>query len=147
MFNIIEFNEENEKDAFKLSVCKSQQHFIETFHETLIQQQTNAYQIKWEIKLIYKEELLIGYVMYGINPNDDLWVDRFMIDCKYQDQGYGFYAFEAVLQYLKAVYPTIEKVFLSIKPDNAKAMRLYEKLGFTYTDLLDGDEPIYMKKT
>ena len=146
MFRFETLNKDNEKEALKLSVCESQKEYIETFFEALNQKLTNAYQMAWEIKLIYKNQTLIGYVMFALNPTNDLWIDHYMIDCKYQGQGYGYHAFEALLQFLKNEFPTIKQCYLSIKPNNLKAIRLYEKLGFSNTHLYDKDEVVYIIK-
>ena len=139
-------NHVNQKEAQYLSVCESQKHWIETFNQILLDQINRAYDIDWHIQLIYFNDVLIGYFMYGINPNQDLWLDRFMIDCKHQNKGYGFLALNHLITYFSNTYPHIKNLYLSIKPNHIIAIKLYEKIGFIKTNHLDGDEIVYVKK-
>lgn len=84
-------------------------------------------------RAIYAGNRMIGFVMYEYDPDDGCyWIPRFMIDIRYQGQGYGKAAIQAVLDELHAQRPDTP-VMLSITPDNEVARNLYLSLGFEDT--------------
>lgn len=95
---------------------------------------------------IYLEDVVIGFVMVDYDPTlpaeDKYWVPRFMIDQRYQGQGYGKTAMRIVIEKLCA-NEDCERIRLSTEPDNIPAIRFYESLGFKNTGvLLDESEVI-----
>ncbi len=77
----------NWRSIVALKVNENQQNFIES----------NAYSLaEWKFvpdfhpKAIYDNNKLIGFAMYGYFEKELVFgVDRFMIDYKYQNKGYG----------------------------------------------------------
>ena len=90
---------------------------------------------------IYNDDILVGFVMYGIEPrdNNEYWIDRFMIDEKFQKKGFGRKALEIVIDTIKED-KTHNKIKISTNPENIVARKLYAKLGFYETGELHGDE-------
>lgn len=90
---------------------------------------------------IYSDEIPIGFIMYGIEPrdNNEYWIDRLMIDEKYQKNGFGTKALEMVIEKIKQD-KTHNKIKISTNPENAIARKLYSKLGFYDTGELNDDE-------
>jgi len=90
---------------------------------------------------IYHDDKPVGFIMYGIDPrdNDEYWIDRFMIDEKYQRNGFGNKALEMVIDIIKQD-KTHDKIKISTNPENMVARKLYAKLGFCETGELHGDE-------
>lgn len=77
--------------------------------------------------------------------NYNLW--RLMIDKNYQNKGYGKEAVRLALKFIKT-FPCGEAKYcwLSYKPENKAASRLYRSFGFTETGEMDGEEFIAILK-
>ncbi len=118
-----------------LSVHAEQCHFIETSLQCLNDAKSNAYKMKWDFYGIYIHDELIGFAMHGKDRLlffTQVWLDRFMIDKKYQGKGYGKKSMNLILQKMYDDY-NCKKIYLSVHEDNYPAIELYEKLGFTKT--------------
>lgn len=85
----------------------------------------------------------IGFTLYGPSEDDEgntvYMLRRFMIDVRFQGQGYGTKALTVILEEMKKHY-NCEEVYLSIVSENEKALHVYEKAGFTSTGIEIGDE-------
>lgn len=72
--------------------------------------------------------------MYGFSeeypPEGRLWLDRLLIDARFQGRGYGRAALEALLERLPE-YPE-KDVYLSVIEGNDVATWLYEQYGFRF---------------
>lgn len=107
---------------------------------------------------IYHDAALVGFLMIGYDT-DDFWDDapniakgsynlwRLMIDRKYQRQGYGKGAVALALNFVRT-FPCgeAEYCWLSYRPENAAAKKLYHSFGFTETGDMDGEEAIAVLK-
>lgn len=91
-------------------------------------------------KAIYSFDTLVGFIMYEYDKkNKKGHIARLMIATEYQDNGYGSKALSLVLKELQK-QKGIKKVDISYRPDNEKARKCYEKLGFIETvDVDDGE--------
>ena len=129
---IREVNEENLEEVLGLDVAESQQSFIESTRECL----EDALNYKNYVPVgLYREKVLVGFAMYGSfgeGENTRVWLDRFLIDQRFQNQGLGHLMLEKLIEHLEAVY-ACENLFLSLYKDNKKALHLYEKFGFKFT--------------
>ena len=77
--------------------------------------------------------------MYGYFPEPapgKLWLDRLLIDKKYQGKGYGKQAVLVLLERLQAEYVS-DKVYLSVYENNLHAIRLYQQIGFCFNGEYD----------
>ena len=105
---------------------------------------------------IYDDEKPVGFLMIGHNVaplyeiagetapeiskgNYTLW--RFMIDKKYQKQGYGRKAIQLALDFIRS-WPCgkAEYCALSYEPENEVAKKLYASFGFWENGEMDEDE-------
>ena len=106
-------NNRNRKEAEDLSVFSEQSGFIESVSECL----KEADELKlWRPVGIYDGSTLIGFAMYGYFPEPapgQLWLDRLLIDKKYQGKGYGKQAVLALLDKLRTEYQR-DTVYLSV---------------------------------
>jgi len=96
---------------------------------------------------ICNDDVVVGFVMYGTEPQDDneYWIDRFMIDEKYQKNGYGEKALQMLINTIKQD-KSHDKIKISTNPENMVARKLYAKLGFCETgELHDGEELMILK--
>ena len=90
---------------------------------------------------IYNNDNPVGFIMYGIEPrdNNEYWIDRLMIDEKFQKNGFGEKVLEMVIETIKQE-KTHNKIKISTNPENMVARNLYAKLGFYETGELHDDE-------
>ena len=115
-----------------------------------------AYAERWWTPLaIYADETMVGFLMFGCWPEAPLapeygshnpprgpgvyYLLRFMIDGRYQGQGYARSALEILIAQLKA---RPEAVVLEVDYDlsNEIAARLYRRVGFEPTGLMEEGE-------
>ncbi|MHB0883742.1 GNAT family N-acetyltransferase [Paenibacillus sp. SEL1] len=82
-------------------------------------------------KAIYNDDELIGFTMYGLDPDDgNYWVYRFMIDERFQGQSYGYNAMLLVIDEIRKASDRTDVIMIGYKPDNELARKLYSKTGF-----------------
>ena len=65
-----------------------------------------------------------------------MWLDRFLIDKRFQGRGYGKPTLKLLIERLVNEY-NCTKIYLSIYDDNVNAIKLYEDLGFKFNGELD----------
>jgi diamine N-acetyltransferase len=96
-------------------------------------------------RVIYAGDRVVGFLMYDAGtPRDkprEATIYRFMIDRKYQGEGYGRAALSAALAEIRAI-PKVEKVSISYLPDNQIAKRFYASFGFKEVGLDEDDEMV-----
>jgi RimJ/RimL family protein N-acetyltransferase len=70
----------------------------------------------------------IGHV--NLSKRNDNWYETQIIigKKKYQEKGYGAKAIKELIN--EAKYGGIFKIYLEVRPDNLRAIRVYEKCGF-----------------
>ncbi|GEM_PF-656529 len=91
---------------------------------------------------IYHNDEMVGYVLYGPDYDEEryqpvFWVGRLMIAETQRNKGYGRAVMHKIIAEARRLgYP---EVGLSTGPDNAKAIGLYESLGFHATEIDDGE--------
>lgn len=89
---------------------------------------------------IYDGDKPVGYTMYGYYEEDDrYYINRLMMDKKYQKKGYGRSAMHAIIDAMWAI-PKCDVIYISFVPGNDIARDLYISLGFVDNDeILDGE--------
>jgi diamine N-acetyltransferase len=110
----------------------------------------SVYEKDWIIKGIAKDDLLIGFAMYGYCEDlDGYELCRFMIDQHYQGMGYGKKALRAIIEEMFQRFGCGE-IYLSTSPRNSRGKYIYEKAGFISTGEScgtgDGIEDIFCLK-
>ncbi|EPY6469570.1 GNAT family N-acetyltransferase [Clostridium sporogenes] len=131
----------NWRSIVALKVNEDQQNFIES----------NAYSLaEWKFvpdfhpKAIYDNNKLIGFAMYGYFEKETrLWLDRFMINYKYQNKGYGKASLQLLVSIMIKEYKC-NKIYLSTFKDNIGAIKLYEKFGFEFNGEFDENGELIM---
>lgn len=94
-------------------------------------------------KAIYHEETMIGYTLYGVDPDDkNYWMYRFMIDERYQGKGFGLVAVCKVIEEIRNSKDRTDLLILGYRPENERAKRLYSKAGFIEEGLAPWGEMI-----
>ena len=135
---------DNYDDVLKLKVAKEQKEYIVPNSDSLI----HAFFAMTENKAqifpfgIYLGKTPVGFMMiardvpwieqYYSSPAKYYYIWRFMIDKRYQGNGYGKEAMLQALDFIRTVPPAgeAEYCWLSYEPENTVAQKLYASLGF-----------------
>ncbi|HYF66021.1 MAG TPA: GNAT family N-acetyltransferase [Herpetosiphonaceae bacterium] len=123
---------ENARACIGLAVGAEQARFVASNAASLVQ---SKFEPHWLTKAIYDGETMVGFVMYGRDPDFGWGVLRLMIDESFQGRGYGRAAMRLVLAEIRAAGG--DSVGVSYEADNGVARRLYHSLGFVET----GEQP------
>lgn len=134
---IREVTEENLKGILSLSVNEAQKSYIESTKQCLEDAlEYSCYQPAG----LYRDGDLVGFAMYGLFPregqNGRVWLDRYLIDERFQGQGLGSIMLEALITHLVKLYHC-DKIYLSLYDDNQHALNLYQKFKFKFNGELD----------
>lgn len=96
--------------------------------------------------IVFIHDVAIGYIQYyHINrkhektgswlpaelPKTTVGTDQFIGEEDYLGKGYGTRFIKEFISYLHEIEPTITTVIVDPDPENAAAIRCYEKVGFT----------------
>ncbi|SDF16645.1 spermine/spermidine N-acetyltransferase [Fontibacillus panacisegetis] len=144
---IRERSKENLKEILSLRVSEVQKSYIESTEQSLEDAtECNFYRPAG----LYRDGVLVGFSMYGYFPtegrNGRVWLDRFLIDEKYQGQGLGSIMLKAVISHLIKLYQCNE-IYLSLYETNQRALHLYQKFGFHFNGEKDiNGEYVMVKK-
>ncbi|WP_315906653.1 GNAT family N-acetyltransferase [Priestia koreensis] len=134
----------NELLVRNIKIKREQEHFIETVDQCL--QEASTYS-EWQPIAIYNDDIIIGFAMYGsFGDSCDTWIDRIMIDEKYQGKGYGKTAMKQLIDHVSKEYG-VNVVYLSIIEENRQAYHLYTKIGFTFINERDPNGELIFKYT
>ncbi|PEP73616.1 spermidine acetyltransferase [Bacillus toyonensis] len=124
----------NWEEAIRLSVKEEQQIFIASNLYSIAEVQflDNFY-----AKGIYLDEKMIGFTMFGIDPDDNnYWIYRLMIDENFQGKGIGKQAISLVIDEIRRNNHTnISLIMIGYAPENLTAKFVYKKVGFIETEL------------
>lgn len=134
---IREVTKKNQKEILALHVGGAQKSYIEPTEQSL----KDAVKYKpFHPAGLYKDGELVGFAMYGFFPREGekgrVWLDRYLIDERFQGQGLGRIMLEALIEYLVKLYHCNE-IYLSVYENNLIAQRLYQKLGFHFNEERD----------
>lgn len=109
-----------------------QESYIETVEQCL--QEAAALPL-WRPLAIYANGQLAGFAMYGLWKEEGetgrVWLDRFLIDARFQGRGIATAALPLLMDRLFAEYGH-DALYLSLYADNKAAEHVYTKLGFRY---------------
>lgn len=121
---------ENYQSIVELQIEDFQKDFIETPLECLEEAKEEDF---WRPIGIYNKDTLVGFAMYGQCKIDHrVWLDRFLIDKRYQSKGYGKKAFGLLVERIFLEYHCTN-IYLSLYEDNQTAIGLYKSFGFVFT--------------
>lgn len=133
----------NFESVISLSVTEEQSQFVAPNIYSIAQ--SKIYD-ETTIKAIYKNEDVVGFVMYGRDNESEKrepWLIRFMVDARFQKQGIGRIAMQKILNEMQQHYEG-ESIYLSTGPNNFKVITFYESFGFVYTNIIQHDEAVYV---
>lgn len=132
MFKAVTY--ETLKEVCMLSVKDDQVSFIESNAYSIAESKFND---EWNTIGIYIDDILVGFAMYGyISSEKRVWLDRFMIDGRFQGKGYGRNVIKELINKIFNDFKC-DEIYLSIFDDNLNALKLYNSLGFKANGELD----------
>lgn len=123
---------QNARACIQLRVAPDQERFVASNAESLIQAKFEPH---WQTKAIYNGDTMVGFTMYGYDPEFGWGVLRLMTDAAYQGRGYARAAMQAVLEHIRREGGT--SVGISYEDENEVARQFYKSLGFAET----GEQP------
>ena len=142
---------DNWTDLIKLNVRDEQKHFVASNLYSIAQAQFgDDYQGHWDLFPfgIYADNAPVGFLMYALNfehPKQQAFIQRLMVDEKFQGKGYGRFGMEKMLEIFRAD-ERIAEVGISYEPGNEAARRLYASLGFAETgEMFEGETVAFLK--
>ncbi|MBB4823074.1 diamine N-acetyltransferase [Sporosarcina luteola] len=137
----------NQEDILTLRIADDQEGFIESTQQCL---QEAEHDRRFIPVGLYMDDRAVGFAMYGAFPHGEerqrVWLDRYLIDARYQHQGLGKHFMILLLQHVINRY-NCSQLFLSVYETNEVAIQLYEKFGFVFNgELDDNGEKVMVKE-
>ena len=126
--HIVPVTKENLDDILALRVREDQEGFVSSTAESLAQAYVYA-ETAYPFG-VYADEIPVGFIMMGYYEAKQyytLW--KFLIDCRYQNKGFGRQALNLGLAFVKDKFGPAE-IYTGVAPGNKVAKRLYESVGF-----------------
>lgn len=138
---LADLTEDNIRQCFELETASSQMQYIASNEDSWRAAKENE-KIARPFA-IYCNEKMVGFTMFAFDEeyedlNDRYWLWRFMIDEKFQGNGYGTAALQAIIQYFRD--HGANNIRLSTKETNTAALSMYRKAGFRDTGEMNGEE-------
>lgn len=142
-----EVNKDNWHECVRLKVAENQKNFVAANAYSLAQ---SKYKPNCLPYCIYDDNVMIGFVMFTIDKDDEngkeeFWICRFMIDEKFQGKGYGKASMTKIIEYIRSNY-NYGEVYLSEVPENERAKKLYLNYGFKFTGAVEYGEEVMVLK-
>ncbi|UJF15911.1 GNAT family N-acetyltransferase [Jeotgalibaca sp. MA1X17-3] len=139
-----DIDDTNESTVRNIRIKPGQEKYIESVDECLAE----AKEIQeFHPVAICSEEDIVGFAMYGsFGPDKDTWIDRIMIDEKFQGKGLGRKAMLNLIDIVQKEYD-INEIYLSIIEGNEAAQHLYNSIGFVFTNEKDPNGELIFKYT
>ena len=130
-------------DVLKLKVSKEQKEFVATNRDSMVDAYFALTEEKFPVYTfgIYLGKKPVGFLMIGYDvpwaeqyydlPRGYYYIWRFMIDKRYQGNGYGREALKLAVDFMKtSPSGKSEYCWLSYEPENEVARKLYLSFGF-----------------
>lgn len=125
-----EITKKTVRSIIDLKVAPEQDNFVAPNAVSIAQAH---FEEKAWFRAIYADETPVGFVMLfddAEKPVYYLW--RYMIDAKYQGRGYGRFAINLLIDYVKT-RPGAKELLVTYVPGEGSPEKFYEKVGFVNT--------------
>ena len=135
MIHLESVTQNNIDELLGLSVREDQRSFVSSVAESLAQ--AYVYSETAYPFAVYEDDTLVGFIMmgyYDVKQYYTLW--KFLIDKRYQNQGYGRQALELGLAYIRGKFNSPD-IYTGVAPGNTVAKNLYRSVGFQDTGLIE----------
>ena len=141
MLRLSEVTEENWQEAVSLSVKEEQKGFVAPAVGIIARGYVYR-ACRGRVFVLEDDGAAVGLALVREFTDEPPGYDlqQFMIDRRYQGRGYGTEALRLILKELgtERKYDCVE---VCVKKNDAAALRVYEKVGFTDTGYVDPDAP------
>lgn len=148
MIHLKVIDQSNYKACIQLKTTTAQKDFVAANWYSLLESQ---FEEQRQAFGIYREKEMIGFIMFSYYdadeqyPVDSWWIERLMIDQRFQNKGYGRKALQKSIKWFEQNLNQKE-LRISAVFSNEAALHLYESLGFVRTgEEIDG-EAVLLKK-
>ena len=122
------FKHANEEDIMELLLIEQTTVGLKTYSAMLEQSEWEDAIKNGPVFLVKNsEEENIGYVSYELKSNNHAYISGIVIVPKFQGQGLA----KRIMNHVLEEIHVIKRIDLVTHPDNIKAIKLYESLGFT----------------
>ena len=144
-----EVTRDNWQAALRLAVYPEQQRFIADYTPIAAIALAKAYirpgGLTWIPYAFYASPTMIGFAELAYEPGsaENYWLFHFFIDSHFQGQGYGKQALQTLLQFIKEQFVECQAIYITVHPENERAIRLYTAAGFQPTGEERWGEPVY----
>lgn len=137
---------DNWRQLIRLQVREDQRHFVASNLYSIAESQFgDDFEGHWDLHpfgIFDDGDEPVGFLMYGFNfehPKQQAFIQRLMVDERFQGKGYGRFGMQKVLEIFRAD-ERIREVGISYEPENEAARKLYASLGFSETGRMVEDE-------
>ena len=137
---------DNWETLIDLKVRDDQKNFVASNLYSIAQSQFgDEFEGHWDLFAygIYDDDdTPVGFLMYGFNfahPSQQAYIQRLMVDEKFQGKGYGRFGMEKMLEIFRAD-ERVNVASISYEPGNDVARKLYASMGFVETGRIVEDE-------
>ena len=128
----------NEELCAALHVTEEQAGLVAPNARSLAQAKANPNNVPLAV---YAGDVMVGFAMVEPRGNGVFSIHRCMIDARHQRQGFGRRAMELTIERIRRLGGVT--IYLSFRPENDAARRLYESLGFVQHEIEPDGEVIY----
>lgn len=130
----------NWEKALNLTVNKEQSNFVPSVSVSLakIYIKPDGDHVEYIPFTIYHDEELVGFIMFAYEEDSTnmYWINGFLIDSKFQGNGFGKAALHEIVKWIFDKFSICEEIRLTVHKDNHLAKNLYIDFGF----IPNGDE-------
>jgi diamine N-acetyltransferase len=135
-----EITRDNWEDCIDLKVSPEQKNFVASNLYSIAESQFYPGCVPLAV---YDDETLVGFIMYEPDTESSIegtyFINRLMVDYRYQGKGYGRMAMQQVIERLKQS-PDCRAIKTSYFSENRVAAKLYLSLGFVPTgEVVEGE--------
>lgn len=141
---------DNWEKALNLTVNKDQMGFVPSVSVSLakIYIKPDGDHVEYIPFTIFHDEELVGFIMFAYEEDSTnmYWINGFLIDSKYQGNGYGLAALHEIVNWIYDKFSICEEIRLTVNKDNFSAKNLYENFGFKPNGDVYHDEEVWIYK-
>lgn len=129
-YRIVPVDSQNFWAVMALQVAPEQIHFIEPNSVSLAEAAYDR-RFDWHPYALMQADTVVGFAMVGAWDREEqyIWLDRLMIDRRYQHQGIGGIFVELLIPFIFEQWP-VKTIVLSYEPENISAEQFYFRHGF-----------------
>ena len=124
---IVPLDADNWEEAASLTLRDDQVDFIASNLSSIAE---SRFHPELQPCAIYAGSTMVGFAMYARSGHDgQYWIYRFMIDRRFQRQGFGLSAMQALIKRIAAL-ENVPEINIAYDDDNEAARQLYKRAGF-----------------